>query len=39
MSESEFSSLLIDWGYLAIMLGDFIEGEIFLIMVGIATAT
>lgn len=39
MSESEFSSLLIDWGYLAIMLGVFIEGEIFLIMVGIATAT
>ena len=39
MSESEFSSLLINWGYLAIMLGVFIEGEIFLIMVGIATAT
>ncbi|MDE4963680.1 DedA family protein, partial [Francisella tularensis subsp. holarctica] len=28
-----------DWGYLAIMLGVFIEGEIFLLMVGIATAT
>ena len=38
MSENEFSSLLIDWGYLAIMLGVFIEGEIFLIMVGISTA-
>lgn len=38
MSESEFWSLLIDWGYLAVMLGVFIEGEIFLIMVGIATA-
>ncbi|MFV9972334.1 MAG: DedA family protein [Francisella endosymbiont of Hyalomma asiaticum] len=38
MSENEFSTLLIDWGYLAIMLGVLIEGEIFLIMVGIATA-
>ncbi|API86230.1 DedA family protein [Francisella uliginis] len=38
MSQHEFWSLLIDWGYLAVALAVFIEGEIFLIMVGIATA-
>ncbi|ASG68647.1 membrane protein [Francisella halioticida] len=38
MSEQEFSNLLIHWGYLAVALAVFIEGEIFLIMVGIATA-
>lgn len=38
MTQAEFWSLLIDWGYLAVILAVFIEGEIFLIMVGIATA-
>ncbi|MBK2028615.1 DedA family protein [Francisella noatunensis] len=38
MTQAEFWSLLIDWGYLAAILAVFIEGEIFLIMVGIATA-
>lgn len=39
MSEHQFWQLLIDWGYLAVALAVFIEGEIFLIMVGIAAAT
>lgn len=38
MSEQEFSSFLTNWGYLAVALAVFIEGEVFLIMVGIATA-
>ncbi|MED7818705.1 MULTISPECIES: DedA family protein [unclassified Francisella] len=38
MSEQEFWSLLVNWGYLAVALAVFVEGEIFLIMVGIATA-
>ncbi|MBK2259324.1 DedA family protein [Francisella philomiragia] len=38
MTQAEFWSLLIDWGYLAVILAVLIEGEIFLIMVGIATA-
>ena len=39
MGEQEFWHLMMDWGYLAIALAVLIEGEIFLIMVGIATAT
>ncbi|MGQ4002169.1 DedA family protein [Francisellaceae bacterium CB300] len=39
MGEQEFWHLMIDWGYLAVALAVLIEGEIFLIMVGIATAT
>ncbi|AIT09309.1 membrane protein [Candidatus Francisella endociliophora] len=38
MGEHEFWKLLIDWGYLAVALAVFIEGEIFLIMVGVAAA-
>lgn len=38
MSEQEFWSLLLHWGYLAVALALFVEGEIFLIIVGIATA-
>ncbi|WP_150466708.1 DedA family protein [Francisella sp. SYW-9] len=38
MSEQEFWGLLLHWGYLAVGLAVFVEGEIFLIMVGIATA-
>lgn len=38
MGEQQFWQLLIDWGYLAAALTVFIEGEIFLIMVGIAAA-
>ncbi len=39
MGEQEFWRLMMDWGYLAVALAVLIEGEIFLIMVGIATAT
>ena len=39
MGQHEFWHLIIDWGYLAVALGVLIEGEIFLIMVGVATAT
>ena len=38
MNEQEFSTFLTNWGYLAVALAVFIEGEIFLIIVGIATA-
>ncbi|AJI54067.1 DedA family protein [Francisella philomiragia] len=38
MTQAEFWNLLMDWGYLAVILAVLIEGEIFLIMVGIATA-
>ncbi|QWU99665.1 MULTISPECIES: DedA family protein [Francisella] len=38
MTQAEFWNLLMEWGYLAVILAVFIEGEIFLIMVGIATA-
>ena len=39
MGEQEFWHLMMSWGYLAVALAVLIEGEIFLIMVGIATAT
>ena len=39
MGEQEFWHLMMNWGYLAVALGVLVEGEIFLIMVGIATAT
>jgi membrane protein DedA with SNARE-associated domain len=38
MNEQQFWQLLNDWGYIAVALAVFIEGEIFLVMVGIATA-
>ncbi|QIV95736.1 membrane protein DedA with SNARE-associated domain [Allofrancisella inopinata] len=38
MSEHDFWQLLIDWGYFAVAIAVLIEGEIFLVMVGIATA-
>ncbi|AJC48170.1 DedA family protein [Allofrancisella guangzhouensis] len=38
MSEHDFWQLLVDWGYIAVAIAVLIEGEIFLIMVGIATA-
>lgn len=38
MSLNDFSNFLADWGYLAVVLAVFIEGEIFLVIVGIATA-
>lgn len=38
MTEDQFLNFLTDWGYIAVALTVFIEGEIFLIMIGIATA-
>ncbi len=38
MNEHEFWHLMMDWGYLAVALAVLIEGEIFLIMVGVATS-
>ncbi|APC96529.1 DedA family protein [Francisella frigiditurris] len=34
----EFWDMIVHWGYLAVFVGVMIEGEIFLIVVGIATA-
>ena len=39
MGEQEFWHLMMDWGYLTVAIAVLVEGEIFLIMVGIATAT
>jgi membrane protein DedA with SNARE-associated domain len=39
MGQQEFWHLIINWGYLAVAIAVLVEGEIFLIMVGIATAT
>ena len=38
MSDHDFWNFLMQWGYLAVFLAVFIEGEIFLIMIGIAAA-
>lgn len=39
MSQHDFYQFLLHWGYLAVALAVIIEGEIFLIIVGITTAT
>ena len=38
MGEQDFWNFLMHWGYLAILIAVFLEGEIFLLMVGIAAA-
>ena len=38
MSDHEFWHFLMHWGYLAVFLAVFIEGEVFLILIGVATA-
>lgn len=38
MSNHDFWNFLMHWGYLAVFIAVFIEGEVFLIMIGIATS-